>query len=425
MTTQTKIITIQSHNSEEFLKKVAKLAKRAEKLGLEQPRAELVKTYAVEIKADGKKRMIEKCDFEVTNAQVKIAGFELVGTIDADPVVVNNAPHFAGSLEKFRATPTHCDHCNKNRKRAMTYILQDEAGELVQVGKSCLKDFLGHNVKGVYDFQMMMRDLENMGGSAQYYFSTLDVLATAIALIEKQGFTSASKAKENADQGRYISSTGSDVQDILNAEDDHKLREEWIAACGFNIYEAAAEKADEAIAVLAWVAANEDQSGYIQNLKSVCASEAAKPKHCGLIVSAAPAKYRAEQWEAERKAKAEAKANAPIPQWVGKPGDKFGRKLSKKDKLNGVEAHPAIVATITGTSGFSTDYGYTTIVRFVCDAGNRFTWFDSSGNDYDKGDRVSIAGSLKKHDEYREIKGNILTRCKIEYLETESDTEAA
>jgi hypothetical protein len=39
-----------------------------------------------------------------------------------------------------------CDHCNKSRRRAKTFVLRNAAGEMKRVGATCMRDFLGHDV---------------------------------------------------------------------------------------------------------------------------------------------------------------------------------------------------------------------------------------------------------------------------------------
>ena len=70
-------------------------------------------------------------------------------------------------------------------------------------------------------------------------------------------------------------------------------------------------------------------------------------------------------------------------------------------------------------------YGVTDILKFKDEAGNHFTWFASDITGLQRGDRISIKGTVKKHDEYKEIKQTILTRCKFTKFEIMTADEAA
>ncbi len=85
-------------------------------------------------------------------------------------------------------------------------------------------------------------------------------------------------------------------------------------------------------------------------------------------------------------------------------------------------------ATVEFTKEFEGFYGSTTIIKLRDLEGNVFTWF-ASGPIYDhdvkRGDRVSIKGTVKKHDDYQGTKQTILTRCKITKFEVMEADEAA
>ena len=82
----------------------------------------------------------------------------------------------------------------------------------------------------------------------------------------------------------------------------------------------------------------------------------------------------------------------------------------------------AEVMGVYGTEGF---YGHTDIVKFKDSDGNHFTWFASDYADLERGDRMTIKGTVKKHDVYREIKQTVVTRCKYTKFEVMTADEAA
>lgn len=82
----------------------------------------------------------------------------------------------------------------------------------------------------------------------------------------------------------------------------------------------------------------------------------------------------------------------------------------------------AEVTGVYGTEGF---YGHTDIVKFKDADGNLFTWFASDYTNLERGDRMEIKGTIKKHETYRDIKQTILTRCKYTKFEIMTPDEAS
>lgn len=54
------------------------------------------------------------------------------------------------------------------------------------------------------------------------------------------------------------------------------------------------------------------------------------------------------------------------------------------------------------------------IHEFVDSDGNVFIWYSSASIDAEKGDTVTVRGTIKKHSEYDGMKQTVLTRCKVE-----------
>ena len=82
----------------------------------------------------------------------------------------------------------------------------------------------------------------------------------------------------------------------------------------------------------------------------------------------------------------------------------------------------AEVTGVYGTEGF---YGHTDIVKFKDADNNQFTWFASDYTNLQRGDRMTIKGTVKKHDQYRGIKQTVLTRCKYTKFEIMTPDEAS
>ena len=82
-------------------------------------------------------------------------------------------------------------------------------------------------------------------------------------------------------------------------------------------------------------------------------------------------------------------------------------------------------AQVEFTKEFDGYYGTSTMIKFRDLRGNVLTWFKSDFSNLQRGDRVAVKGTVKKHDEYQGTKQTILTRCKVTKFEILEADEAA
>lgn len=137
------------------------------------------------------------------------------------------------------------------------------------------------------------------------------------------------------------------------------------------------------------------------------------------------AKWQAEEAERERirkeeEAKAEAeriareakiKAEKAISQYVGQVKERMTIKAT-------FVGSPSFEVRSFG--GWGTDEMY--IHTFKDEQGNKLVWKTTSPLDrnvIDEGDVVELTGTVKDHNEYKEEKQTILTRCKVKALKAE------
>ncbi len=92
----------------------------------------------------GEKVDRDHIEFEITGEMPVLKGWRLLAVLnhaDADEIIVNVVPG-EELPEKYRESYT-CEHCNTNRYRKDTFVVQHENGEYKQVGRQCLADFIG------------------------------------------------------------------------------------------------------------------------------------------------------------------------------------------------------------------------------------------------------------------------------------------
>ena len=74
----------------------------------------------------------------------------------------------------------------------------------------------------------------------------------------------------------------------------------------------------------------------------------------------------------------------------------------------------AVILGVYETEGY---YGHTDIIKMRDMDDNLLTWFASGYQSLIRGDRVSVRGTITKHNEYQGTKQTIINRCKIEKFE--------
>ena len=99
-------------------------------------------------------------------------------------MVLFTAPGIDG-IDRSGITEGSCDHCGINRYRKSTFIVRSDKGEQLQVGSTCLKDFLGWNTNPVWIIPPSDNDLFGEGGFGHStpVYSVDTILAAAWACI--------------------------------------------------------------------------------------------------------------------------------------------------------------------------------------------------------------------------------------------------
>lgn len=107
---------------------------------------------------------------------------------------------------------------------------------------------------------------------------------------------------------------------------------------------------------------------------------------------------RREKERAERKAAEEARK--AVSQYIGTEGEKIT-----------VEALLEVVIRYEVPGPFGQPE-YKRLYKFVDDQGNVVVWHTKAARQIAEGDKVTLTGTVKKHDEYKGEKQTVLIRCK-------------
>ena len=309
--------------------------------------------------------------------EYKIKEYEFVAALQFDNESGRNIVN-GGNIPEELLTRCACDHCNTSRARIRTVVLR-KGDEYIQVGNSCVKDYLGVNIERYASYLSFWRDLEDMEEdnkmmivSARPAYSVEDVLLETAWRVAKSGYVSKEKAWE-----WEVDATSSAVWNALHSHMNHKYTDEHRSAVA---------------AVVEFVNNQEEDFGYVSNLKSLINNKYVTNKNFGLLVSSF-GYYAAEMRKVEREKADQVTANS---EWVGKVGDKLK-----------FVACPVLIYSM------ETQWGYSYLYRFVQD-GNELIW--KTGTWLDTDIEYEVSGTIKAHNEYRGKKQTELTRCRVKEM---------
>lgn len=396
---------------------VEKLGRKAAKLGLSPITFKLTgnretrdfATTAVEHYEDGNTSVrstptkVEAVEVEITGESPTLAGWSFAASVD--PVedtgrnVLSKSPFFTGEIPlRYRSATQECEHCKLTRNRKGTFVLSHIEGDFKQVGRQCLKDFLGNLdpkallsaaalFSQIYDLCGEAGEFEGSCGSRDISYGLKSVLVIVYNLIKEYGFTSVSKAREIPGVVATKDYATAVLNPVFGVSESVKFADKFSAG--------SPEALAKAEAVIEWARGLDldDQNDYIANLAAAFLTDGVNAKRLGIVCSAVTAHTRHLGQLAER-AREATKTN----EHVGVVGEKIERPLT--------------LVRLTPIEG---NWGCATLCILEDAEGRSFKWFASNCPfaDADLGQTLSIKGTIKSHDEFKGRKQTSLTRAKI------------
>lgn len=392
-------ITVSTSKIEEFRKQFNRFARKAERNGLIVPTATFSESRAeVQVinRHDAQGRLksteeiaVEVIDVTVVNPSLQFEGWSFAALVETLETGVNVFHAAEGVVVPNRYTNSGCacEHCNVNRQRNVTYLARHDDGRFVQVGSTCVKDYLGGNsledFRFASDINLFLSqwasegvDRDEQSGSRSDMLNTSKVLTASAYVIAQSGFISRAKA----DEENGVLPTSSFVSILLDK--------------GIEKAYESSEHAEKAEKVIRWAQdlSTEDVSNndYLLKVSSLLACTWVNRRNLGILVSAIAAYDNA-------MSRKEVAKNSLHVGTVGKRQDFFGLVVT------GYKVLP--------------DYGYgcATVYNFVDGDGNQLSWKASAGSSVDlsKGDIVDLKATVKAHGEWHGMKKTELTRCKV------------
>ena len=377
MITTNKVLAV---NLPAVQEKLDKLARDAERYNLPAPRYEVLGTE------------VENGETYVTiqltaDPKVGFEGWLPVGVMEfrtSESPTVQMWPGQELDTATIESITTACDLCEKNSYRIRIYIFRNEAGEIKQVGSTCVKLFFGVDpAKLLNAFRMLEEAAGAQPGKKAVEMGYLaDMLTIAAALIRTRGYTSRRKAYESGvDTTRDLTAR---IYRPWSKQDDQLRR-------STSITQEDRELAEKAIAYTKTIDAN---GSYEYNLRTLAEKDLIEvAKDLGYAVSIIPFYTRKMEAAAKRTGRK-----------VYRYASGYEGEVKERIKTN---------VKVEFTKLIETDFGITTMVKMKSAAGRQLIWWATNSPDVAAGERYELLGSVKKHGEYNGIPQTIMTRCKL------------
>lgn len=397
------VYPVPAHRLGLFEERFAALQRRARRLGCPEPTYTVGDLYTItrrveDLDGEAFLEFVEVYPVTVAGAAPRFEGWSFLAVVDYEAA----APIFrktpaAGDRDlpdRFRTMGPVCEHCLAHRGRKETFIVEHQDGRTVQVGRQCIRDFLGGNTpENIAALAAYESDVhaacggEDGGfmGEPPFVPEIGAYLSWVVRSINLWGWISRSAARDNDECGGGQPSTATTARGSF---------ERYVKACKEGRADRAQKPTEQekarAAEVLAWARAlgegsDRKLSDYEHNLKAACGLGLVSHKHMGLVASAVAAFDR----EAARR-------KAIVSEHVGTVGERLRDVRVFVDKVRGLE-----------------DNAYGTCIVLLRDgAGRQFKWFTT--NVPDTGKEYAMTATVKGHGERNGVLQTIVTRAELQ-----------
>jgi len=373
-----------------FEKQMARLARKAGKLGVAAPAYTVGEARYVERRDEhDRKYMVEIVPVEVTPVVVKIPGWEFLATLEhLEGGETLLRALVEGVPAEYRIAPPWCDHCRLERKRNDTYLVRSETtGEVKQVGRSCIADFLGHDnpehLAALAEYAAAVNGADEdgwgEGTGGEPVAEVLTFLSVATSLARLEGY----KSRKMVSEDKASMTTAATVMEVLFPVGNHWKKEAPKVLAAVTEDDRATAQAS-----LDWILGLEGEvNDFLHNVRAVVRTGGVRGRTAGYAAALTVA-YAREMGRLKER------AERPESHHVGTVGER-----------------EVFTLTVGKVVPLETAWGMSYLYLMTDAAGNDFKWFGSNANLGKVGETVTIKGTVKAHEEYKGRKQTQLTRC--------------
>lgn len=408
MNDEAKTYEIPQQNLERLLRDIEKLNKRADKLNVARITVETVKveerefTRVNEISGEVTKFVRKYHHLRIDGQTPKFAGWTFAATVSITEAgnVLRKSPFIDREFPEWRDCQPQCDHCKAKRARKETFLVMHESGEIKQVGRQCIRDFLGHQdpnalaswaevIFSLGELAGAAEDDDWLGGGGSYRedcIHTESFLQHCAEWTLREGFRTQKQCEG------IPGATSTRMQAVRSMFPRSREDYKWLKEIGFGISDAATELAGKAQAmVLERLGAKDELSDFEHNLMTLAKTSGFESKQGGIVAYIVGWYKREVEQDAERKVRESAKAQAK--HW-GTAGERCRN----------------VTLRYLGSSSFDSQFGTTWIHRFDLD-GCRLVWKTGKEPEFDEGDDATMTFTIKAHSEFKGWPQTEITRC--------------
>jgi hypothetical protein len=385
---------------------IATLNKKAVKLGCVPIKIETLSERHEKIigRHEGLEKVEVYVKIRITGEAPKYNGWTFAATIQHLPAtnqseafdIIRTVPGFEiPSMFRNRGGQT-CDHCGHQRYRKDTFIVCHDNGTWKQVGRQCLKDFLGHKDPHILaeqaelfiDALTLIEDVSSSSSSSREnsckgwdYFNLQSYLKWVKGVIRVRGWMSRSNA-----QMKNCPATADLVYELLSP--DPMLRDpQYIKQMNELRKQANPTEEDEQLTIKAieWASQLETENDYLYNINTIAKAGIIDRKLIGYAASIIPS-YQKNLEETIKK------QQESVSNYFGTIGKRefFTLILEKIIPIDGM--YPSFLH----------------IFRDTC--GNKAIWFASKMSGLLAGATINCKATIKEHKERENVKQTVLTR---------------
>lgn len=375
--------TIPAHNVAALEHRVAVLNKKADKLDVPRIIVEVGETFVKDEKKFTKIAVIGEAP--VINGWRLAAAIEYIETGTIVKSAVNG---FECPKHYINAKP-FCEHCETHKVKKFTFLLENvESGDFLNVGRTCLKDFMCRPVdQELARFQWFSEIIEELSdpesgyygyGGGELYFDVETVLAYAHVDIKEWGY------RKTSDE------SGSTVSAVMSLMFDKNAPRITLTD----------ENRQFAKDVIEYVESSDANNDFMINVKNLVAAGDITTRMFGLLIGAAAGYLYKKSKEV---------TDAPEL-------DEYFGEIKKRYTLE---------LTLTFSTSVEGFYGTTYIHGFKDSEGRSLTWFGTkklrhnptegnfTGEPVEVGETVKVKATVKKHELYKDRKQTQLNRVAI------------
>ena len=304
--------------------------------------------------------------------------------------------YFGDVPQEYHNTSMYCEHCSSNRSRKSVIIIEDlESGTVKQVGKTCVKKYLGSGFEMLANLLLTIDDIIPDESDHEYYGYSIfskyvdlrKYLYYCLKDIKARGYT------KRDYYNRDVEPTSNKALDLY---DDNKNAIVDLT------------EVDKAIAVYKEFASSKNDD-FSHNVVTLLSTPYIERRYINMVAFVPTFLLNKRKFEAEKKAKEEQKAkfNSSLSnEYIGNVGDKVSTTV-RLIHYRYYETH----FTYKGETNC--------IYTFMDTNGSLIQWKTQKDitDDLDKAieDKTlfNIKGTVKECKEFRERFYTVLTRCKV------------